>query len=77
MFFIGSRDPSKSGDVSDKKGVLKLMVIDTSLCKCYESIRFIGRFDDPDVVTMTYLPVTTIPLAVNSDITRIVYCCYV
>ena len=53
------------------------MVSDTSLCKCYESSRFIGRFDDPEVVTMPYFHVTTIPLAVNSDITRIVFCYYV
>ena len=59
------------------KGMLELMVIDTSLCNCYEWSRFIGRLDDPEVVIMTYLPVTAIPLAVNSDMTHIGYCCYV
>ena len=60
-----------------QKGMLELMVIDTTLRNCYESSRFIGKLDDPEVVTMTYLPVTTITLAVKSGITHIVYCCYV
>ena len=46
------------------------MVICVSLCNCYESSRFIGRLRDPEVITMTYLPVTTIPLAVNSPATQ-------
>ena len=33
--------------------------------------------NDPEVVAMTYLPVAIIPVAVNSDIIYIVYCCYV
>ena len=63
------------GQDERQKGMLGLMVIDTSLLNCYESSRFIGRLDDPEIVTMTYLHVTIIPLAVNSDIIHIVYCC--
>ena len=54
------------GQDERQKGMLKLMV-SIPLCAIAESSRFIGRLDDPEVVTMTYLPVTTTPLAVNSD----------
>ena len=65
------------GQDERQKGMIELMVIDTSLRNCYESSRFISQLDYPEVVIMTFLPVMTIHLAVNSDITHIVYCCYV
>ena len=48
--------------------MLKLMVIYTSLCKCYASSPFIVDFDVTELVIITYLPVTTILRAGNSDI---------
>ena len=61
-------DPFRyQGQDERQTGVLKLMVIDTSLCTCYASRRFIGRLRWTG--SRHYLPLTTIPLAVNRDIT--------
>ena len=38
------------GQHERQKGMLKVMVIDTSLRNCYESSRFIGRLDDPEAI---------------------------
>ena len=40
------------GQDGRQKGMLKLMVIDTSLRNCYESSRFIGQLDDPETAIL-------------------------
>ena len=40
------------GQDERQKGMLELMVIDTSLRNCYESSRFIGPLDDPEAAIL-------------------------
>ena len=40
------------GQDERQKGMLELMVIDTSLRNCYESSRFIGQIDDPEAAIL-------------------------
>ena len=40
------------GQDERQKGMLELMVIDTSLRNCYKSSRFIGQLDDPEAAIL-------------------------